>query len=366
MQANATTILDAELVRLNAAGAAAAHSFEDGALSGLRAVANAGAASGPPELESLRNAVHIGMDLGNHHNAALCPYCSPKSSAIETERDAAESKADAMEAELESWRTGRRRASWPRLESVPDGLHYAAELVRAQGAEPGEEHDALLRNASYRLKKLHDAVGPLLAERNAAKAEVDGLTGGHAEFAKHASRWRRETQAAQARVTAALAVSDEQISDINVVRKMRTILLESVSPETDAQPEELVETVARLSLELATARRSFATEQHARMVDVAKAQTDAEEAEDAIPGFWRGRCANEDNPDDEGTNLMPPVTVLAEHLDAALDGIQSVNPDDAANIGYPDDIRRATWEEIQEWLTERDARALTSAGGATS
>lgn len=29
------------------------------------------------ELATLRKCVHIGMDLTNHHNAALCPYCQP-------------------------------------------------------------------------------------------------------------------------------------------------------------------------------------------------------------------------------------------------------------------------------------------------
>lgn len=61
-----------------------------------------------------------------------------------------------LHAELAHWRSGRRTRGVPLPESVPDGLHYAAKLVRAQGAEGGEEHDSLLREASMRLKALHE------------------------------------------------------------------------------------------------------------------------------------------------------------------------------------------------------------------
>ena len=78
--------------------------------------------------------------------------------------------------ELEHWRSGRRRKSWPVVEAVPDGLHYAAELARAQGTEGGEAHDELLRSAAMRLKRLHDTGGSLLAERDALAARLEAVT----------------------------------------------------------------------------------------------------------------------------------------------------------------------------------------------
>ena len=86
-------------------------------------------------------------------------------------------RAERAEAELEAWRSGRRRKSWPSIESVPDGLHYAAELVRAQGTEGGDAHDALLREAAARLKELNDIAPVLLADKERAEAEVDELQG---------------------------------------------------------------------------------------------------------------------------------------------------------------------------------------------
>ena len=77
--------------------------------------------------------------------------------------------------ELEAWRSGRRRKSWPTIKSVPDGLRYAAELVRAQGTEGGDAHDALLREAAARLKALNDIAPILLAEKERAEAEVADL-----------------------------------------------------------------------------------------------------------------------------------------------------------------------------------------------
>jgi len=71
--------------------------------------------------------------------------------------------------ELERWTSGRRRKGLPVVESVPDGLQYAAALVRAQGTEGGEEHDTLLREAGMRLKAIHDAASHLLAEREIDK-----------------------------------------------------------------------------------------------------------------------------------------------------------------------------------------------------
>jgi len=73
-------------------------------------------------------------------------------------------------AELARWRSGQRRHSWPVVESVPDGLSYAAKLVREQGTEGGDEHDRLLREASARMKALHDAAKMLIADRDRERA----------------------------------------------------------------------------------------------------------------------------------------------------------------------------------------------------
>jgi hypothetical protein len=77
--------------------------------------------------------------------------------------------------ELARWESGQRRKGTLVVESVPDGLRYAAELVRAQGTEGGEGHDELLVAAAQRLKGLHDAAGHLLAEAVANRAERDSL-----------------------------------------------------------------------------------------------------------------------------------------------------------------------------------------------
>lgn len=68
--------------------------------------------------------------------------------------------------ELERWRSGSLRKSWPKVESVPDGLRYAAELVRSQGTEGGDEHDELLRQAAIRLRDMNDAARVLVADRD--------------------------------------------------------------------------------------------------------------------------------------------------------------------------------------------------------
>lgn len=39
---------------------------------------------------------------------------------------------------LERWESGQRRKGLPTVESVPDGIRYAALLVRAIGTEGGE------------------------------------------------------------------------------------------------------------------------------------------------------------------------------------------------------------------------------------
>jgi hypothetical protein len=58
--------------------------------------------------------------------------------------------------ELGRWKSGQRTRGRPALATIPDGLRYAAELVRAQGTEGGERHDDLLREAGIRLRDLND------------------------------------------------------------------------------------------------------------------------------------------------------------------------------------------------------------------
>jgi hypothetical protein len=78
----------------------------------------------------------------------------------------AEELNDQERRELERWRSGSLRKSWPVVESVPDGLRYAAELARAQGTEGGDEHDELLRQAAIRLRDMNDAARVLIADRD--------------------------------------------------------------------------------------------------------------------------------------------------------------------------------------------------------
>lgn len=85
-----------------------------------------------------------------------------------------------LQAELARWESGQRRKGLPVVESVPDGLHYAALLVRSIGTEGGEEHDRLLAEASQRLKRLSDLASYLLA----AQQRDD-------EIAEAARAWRR-------------------------------------------------------------------------------------------------------------------------------------------------------------------------------
>lgn len=94
---------------------------------------------------------------------------APMESVLAAEHAALE----AAEEELKHWRSGNRRLAWPVIEAVPDGMHYAAELVRAQGTEGGDEHDALLRAAATRLRDLDLAAGPLLADRDRLRTIVD-------------------------------------------------------------------------------------------------------------------------------------------------------------------------------------------------
>jgi hypothetical protein len=93
----------------------------------------------------------------------------------------AEELNDQERRELERWRSGSLRKSWPVVESVPDGLRYAAELARAQGTEGGDEHDELLRQAAIRLRDMNDTARVLVADR-------DLLLWLHAEAVWHRGR----------------------------------------------------------------------------------------------------------------------------------------------------------------------------------
>ncbi len=80
-----------------------------------------------------------------------------------------------VERELERWRSGQRRKGLPTIESVPDGIQYAAALARAIGTEGGEDHDRLLAEAGQRLKGMHDAAATLLAEAVVRRGELTAL-----------------------------------------------------------------------------------------------------------------------------------------------------------------------------------------------
>lgn len=75
------------------------------------------------------------------------------------------------DAELERWRAGLRRHSWPIVDEVPDGTKYAVELLRAMhDLDLGEPHDRLLGEAAARLKQLTEISGALLADRDRVEA----------------------------------------------------------------------------------------------------------------------------------------------------------------------------------------------------
>ena len=106
--------------------------------------------------------------------------------------------------ELAEWRSGARRRTWPVVEAVPDGVAYAAHLVRAQGTEGGEEHDRLLREAAQRLKALHDAAQLLLHGR----AVLEWL---HAEAV-----WQREQALATAARFSVLHLDEARAHDATI------------------------------------------------------------------------------------------------------------------------------------------------------
>lgn len=126
------------------------------------------------------------------------------------------------ENELARWRDGRRRRSWPLVTQVPDGLWYAAELVRAQGTEGGEEHDRLLREACQRMVALHEAAKVLLADRDRLSSLLRGMARRAGELRQslkfadaHVPQWERiiaEHKAEIERLTAATALADDLLA----------------------------------------------------------------------------------------------------------------------------------------------------------
>lgn len=72
--------------------------------------------------------------------------------------------------ELERWRSGQRHKVMPVIKEAPDGITYAARLLRAQGTDGGGEHDELLRNAGARLAVLTDVARRLLVDRDRVEA----------------------------------------------------------------------------------------------------------------------------------------------------------------------------------------------------
>jgi hypothetical protein len=108
----------------------------------------------------------------------------PVIAALVGEVETLRAEVERLTEELGRWTSGRRVKGLRTVESVPDGLHYAAELVRAQGTEGGLAHDDLLVAAGMRLKALDDASRQLLAEavvlraeRDEARAELTALKG---------------------------------------------------------------------------------------------------------------------------------------------------------------------------------------------
>jgi hypothetical protein len=76
-----------------------------------------------------------------------------------------------LAAELARWESGQRRLDMPVVQSVPDGLRYAAELVRAAHEVDDYRLAELMRGAGMRLRALHDAASRLLAEAVVTREE---------------------------------------------------------------------------------------------------------------------------------------------------------------------------------------------------
>jgi hypothetical protein len=79
--------------------------------------------------------------------------------------------ADYLAEELARWESGQRRLAMPVVQSVPDGLRYAAELVRAAHEVDDYRLAELMRGAGIRLRALHDAASQLLAEAVVTREE---------------------------------------------------------------------------------------------------------------------------------------------------------------------------------------------------
>lgn len=64
------------------------------------------------EVERLREVLHLGAELDNHHNAAWCPYCTPSDTQAEVERLRAEVVAavDSRDGAIDSMIRQRVRA----------------------------------------------------------------------------------------------------------------------------------------------------------------------------------------------------------------------------------------------------------------
>jgi len=138
----------------------------------------------------------------NEHMGRACDFADLLAQArIEINRLAQENTR--LRAELDRWTSGQRRKGMLIVESVPDGLEYAARLVRAQGTEGGQEHDDLLRDAGMRLKAISDAASALLAEQVAGRAIIE-----------KAKAWR--------------AAHPEQWSDVDALARAHNALIDAV------------------------------------------------------------------------------------------------------------------------------------------
>lgn len=160
---------------------------------------------GLPEFEAFAapagydNEQSFAWAAGTEHMRTLA---LPLLASLRTERDA-------LLRELANWKSGRLRKSWPAIESVPDGLHYAAELARTQDEAEDDAHRALHRHAAVRLRTMHDLAGPLLEERNRLRAEVERLETLVLEKHQAAEDWRNAAIAERDGALASRAVSPD-------------------------------------------------------------------------------------------------------------------------------------------------------------
>ena len=175
------------------------------------------------EIKSCRCGVLFGIqhpDTSTHraHLAAVIDTITA------TDRAVSDESRVALEAEVERWRSGRRRLAWPVVEEVPDGLHYAAELVRAQGTEGGEAHDTLLRRASQRLKALNDIAAVLLAERDALRGECDEAIAQAERHAEDVATAEREVSALRVTVAERDEVRGQLRAATSSLKRVRDVI----------------------------------------------------------------------------------------------------------------------------------------------